>query len=328
MRNLLILIFVALNSSTFCQGKILLSEDFNNNKNGWILKKDSSFYVDINNGVLHVEKLRKNFDDRGCLWYKKEIKDLNTLKDFSITFIAKFLSGGEQSDIIDMQWGNWGNKIASTETSIYQLNYFLRGDVKLDHFNKGWDYSLRGKAKEIALNNLFKQGEYNKFEIIQKEGFLIFRINDIQYFKQFITPISGNSIGIQGCLKSAWQIDKLIIKQFSNKLDSIFDIKKTKDTISSIFSFNSIDSSGINIGLINVFPNPFSNEITVILKDKTSSSAKIELFDILGNLLMQYDKKLNNTEQSIRFFADVLPGNYLLRITVNNKSKSIKLLKI
>jgi hypothetical protein len=140
MRIFLFFLFIAITGSrAICQDRVLFSEDFKNNKNGWRLQKDSSFSVEITNGVLRMEKFIKNKIDRNCLWYHREIKGLNTLQDFSITMVAKFVSGGDILEWLDLQWGTWDKDLRSQVTGIYQLNFFLKGDVKLDYFNQGWN---------------------------------------------------------------------------------------------------------------------------------------------------------------------------------------------
>ncbi len=324
MRKLLFFLLIAsLPSAALCQDKVLVSENFKNNKKGWCLQKDSSFSVEINEGVLRWEKFTKNFDDRGCLWYRQDIKGFNTLQDFSITIVAKFLSGGDHTDLFDLQWGAWDKQIQSKATGIYQLNFFLKGDVKLDYFNKGWNYSLRQQAKELLEKKLYLPNQYNKYEIIQKDGFIIFNINDKQYFKQFVSPISGNSIGIQGCLKSAWAIDKIIVRQL-----------RSKKVNTPIFTqdFAGTDSlapggKGTN-DVLKVYPNPFTNEFTVAVETDQASKATLELFDVQGNLLQGYDRKLDAGHHNMRMYADVPPGSYILKLTIGTKSASAKMVKL
>jgi len=324
MKKLIFLPFILLlGSASFCQDKLLLSENFNNNKNGWRLRYDSSFSVIIDKGVLHLEKLKKNFIDRGCLWLKKEIKGLNTAEDFSITIFAKFLSGGDIFDMLDIQWGAWDKVIASKVTGIYQLNFMLKGDVKLDYFNMQWNYTLRTKAKEILDKNLYQPGKFNKYEIVQQGGFIILKINDQQYFKQYASPISGNAIGFQGCLKSAWEIDKIIVKQLKRSKDERAETISVSAAIDSVKQAQKNDAS-----TLRVFPNPFINEFTVLVSAEKTTTAKIELFDVQGNLIMQYDKKLDAGEQTVRLYADVLPGTYIIKATIDNKVTSTKIVKL
>jgi Secretion system C-terminal sorting domain len=307
----------------YSRDRILLSDNFNNNKNGWRLQSDSLFLVDINSGVLHIEKFKKNFDARGCLWYKKEITGLNTLENFSITIFAKFLSGGDILDMLDIQWGTWDKVISSKVTSIYQLNFLLKGEVKLDYFNKQWNYTLRTKAKEILDRNLYRPGEFNKYEIVQKDGFIIFSVNDVQYFKQFASAISGNTIGFQGCLKSAWEIDKIIVKQMKRKTEKQVE---PASTVAVTDSLKQTEKN--NADAFKVYPNPFVNEFTLTVFAAKITNAKIELFDMQANLITQYDKKLDAGENAIRMYADVPSGAYILKLTIDNKVTSTKLVKM
>ena len=55
---------------TLCYGqeKIVLNENFNNNRNSWDLRPTSKeFKVTIEKGVLHLEKFHKNFDNSSSL---------------------------------------------------------------------------------------------------------------------------------------------------------------------------------------------------------------------------------------------------------------------
>lgn len=322
-RLILLQVILIINAAALCQNKVLLSDNFDNNKNDWHLQSDSLFLVDINNGVLHIEKFKKNRDAIKCLWYKKEINGLNTLRDFSITIFAKFLSGGDIFDALDVQWGTWDKVISSKATSIYQLNFLLRGEVKLDYFNKDWNYTLRTKAKEMLDRNLYRAGEYNKYEIVQKDGFVVFKINDVQYFKQFANAISGNSIGFQGCLKSAWEIDKIIVKQFKSKTG---EQPEPVSTIAAVDSLKQTEKN--NTDAVKVYPNPFINEFTAMVFAEKTTNAKIELLDIQANLIVQYDKKLDAGENAVRIYADVPPGTYVLKLTIGNKVTSTKLVKM
>ncbi len=321
-KGIITLIILLISHAGLCQGKVLLSENFRNNKNGWQQRNDSSFSVVITNGVLRWQKYKKNFDDRGCLWYKKEIKGLNTLEDFSITIVAKFVDGGDIFDAFDIQWGNWDKVISSKITSIYQLSFFLKGDVKLDYFSKNWNYSLRQMAREINNNKQYRPGEFNNYEIVQKDGFVILSINDKQFFKQFASPIAGNSIGIQGCMKSIWEIDKIVVKQLKKKNTN------EADSISMIAISDSLKQSGNSEENLKVFPNPFVNEFTVNVTTEKVTQAKIELFDMQGNLVMQYDRKLDVGKHLMRLYADVAAGTYVLKVTADNKTTTTKIVKL
>lgn len=199
--------------TSFGQETILLKDDFTDNKMGWRQRKDSNFRVTVKDGVLHLEKFQKNFTSRGCLWYSKTIQGLNTLNNFSVIFSAKFLSGGDIFEEIDFQWGDMKRDVnGNSKANLYQVNFFLQGEVRLDHFNSKWDYFPKRSIKHLLGNN-FDPHQINKYELIQRDGFIYFQINGVEVLKQKGDPVPGNSIGFLQCLKSAWEIDKIEIRQ-------------------------------------------------------------------------------------------------------------------
>ncbi|MDB5198628.1 MAG: hypothetical protein JWO92_591 [Chitinophagaceae bacterium] len=307
------ILLVTFNTTTFGQGKILLQDDFKNNKKGWKLQHDSDFFVDIKRGVLHLEKLQKNFTRRGCLWYNKIIPGLNTLNDFSITIYAKFLSGGDISDMIDLQWGNRGTTVNRKLTSnLYQLNFFMRGEIRLDYFNYNWNYSVKKSINKLLEANDFNPNQVNKYELIQKDEFVIFSVNGKEVLKQLCNPIAGNSIGFQQCLKSAWEIDKIVIRQLTNKKSISTDTSRL---------ITSVDKNNINYPSdkeLKAYPNPFNNNLYVNIYLDKEETVQFNLSDINGMVLQQHTKKLQKGIQIIMLYADVIPGSYVLKVQIGN----------
>ena len=196
-----------------CCVEKIFEENFNDNTRRWSIRNDTNFIVKIRDGVLHLEKLEKNFTHRGCQWYSKIIPGFNTLNNFSITYYIKFISGGDIFDEIDFLWGDMKRDAkGNSNSNIYQFNFFLKGEVRLNHFNSKWDYPPNRSIKHLLGSN-FDPHRSNKYELIQKDGFVYFQINGVEVLKQECNPISGNSIGFQQCLKSAWEIDKIEIRQ-------------------------------------------------------------------------------------------------------------------
>lgn len=215
-------------AATPCFGQqTLLDDDFENNKNGWRLQQDSNFRVAIEDGVLRLEKFEKNFTSRGCLWYNKVIPGLNTLKDFSIKVYAKFVSGGDVADVIDLQWGaNNRTEYGQMVGDLYQLTFLLRSKLRLEHFNRRWttvaDEELPNEWKAD-----FDPKRLNKYEVEQKDSTLVFRVNDQEMLRESYKPIAGSSIGFQQCLKSAWEIDRIVIRQEVVNRTAAPDVVKT-----------------------------------------------------------------------------------------------------
>jgi hypothetical protein len=67
---------------------------------------------------------------------------------------------------------------------------------------------------------------------------------------------------------------------------------------------------------LQVYPNPFSNELTITSATKTNAM----LFDVLGNKINEF--VLQNTTQTISL-GDLAPGMYYLQVD-NSKIKIIK----
>jgi hypothetical protein len=230
LRKLFVFItFNCLVSIAYAQQSIIFEDDFNDNKNNWKLFSNSQFAVNIEHSALHIQKYEKNISSRGCLWLSKEIPGFNTSTDFSITFYAKMLSSDDLFSLIDFQWGfrnDYGKNINGRD-SLYQANFILDGRVDLNYFDKKWNYLYKTSLPDTSIklttaSRIVKKDNYplpylkdafNKFEIIQKDDSCIIKVNDVELLHKPIRRIYGNSIGIQHCLKSAWQMDRLIIRQ-------------------------------------------------------------------------------------------------------------------
>ncbi|HEX6430655.1 MAG TPA: T9SS type A sorting domain-containing protein [Niastella sp.] len=319
-RPLICLLLAGATLPLFSQDKILLEDDFNNNKNKWKLQKDRDFVVDIRSGVFYMEKLDKNFDRRGCLWYNKPIPKLNTLNNFSVTMYAKLVSGGDIFEMFDLQWGVRDNTKKEKKDHVYQLSLILKGDVKLDYFNDKWNYFIRKNVRTTLQENGFRPGNINKYELLQKDGFIIFLVNDKELLRQLTNPIPGNSIGFQQCMKSAWEIDKIIVRQLQTGKNN------TKDTASTIplMSSDTPTSNGLK-----VYPNPFTNSFNINFELDKDETVQINLIDMNGAVLQQHSRKLLKGQQNIRLYADVAPGSYVVKVQVGNmQAKTTTVIKL
>lgn len=125
----------------------------------------------------------------------------------------------------------------------------------------------------------------------------------------------------------------LIVKQLSGT-SVVFASKE--NTISEltprlmVVSQNSAETSGIQKGSVKdflVYPNPFSNEITIETKDKIK---QIAIFDISGKMIQSNSVK-NSDDRKIVFSMEkdlLLPGIYFLRLIGEGKTYRIKVLKV
>lgn len=309
-----LLVLLTLLSTASIGQKIIFEEDFEDNKHGWQLQQSKDFRVEIKDGVLHLEKFEKNAISRGCIWQNQVIPGLNTSKDFSITIYAKSISSDDIVNMIDFQWGEQKRKEGGRIVSdLYQLSMLLnRGEIKLDYFNDRWKYFVRKDIKFIWEKG-FRPKELSKYEIVQKDSSLVFRINDQEVLKQFYHPVPGNSIGFQHCLKSALEIDKIIIRQDPDEPKS----KVTDSVQKQLPAFSEITRSTDNE--LKVFPNPFNQRLQVNLQLEAEENVQIVLTDMNGAVLQQHNRQLPAGVQQLQLYADVPSGSYLLKVQIGKK---------
>lgn len=110
---------------------------------------------------------------------------------------------------------------------MYQADFIMEGRLHLNYFDKKWNYfhrvGLPDTSQKIASNMPitrsaefafpYKKNEFNKHEIIQNGDSIIIKVNDFQILHKPIRRIYGNKLGIQQCLKSAWVMDRIVVKQ-------------------------------------------------------------------------------------------------------------------
>lgn len=199
------------NYSKIIESKTQLTvvDNFDNNENNWKMINNKNFLVENENGVLHIEKFEKNRISNGCLWYSKSFEKLDTSKDFSISFDARFISYDDIYNAFDFQWGNM-------DSTSYQLSVSIDGKFKLKSFNRIASPQLRWT--DIAENEkagLIKLDDFNHIQIIQIDGKCFILINKKVVLKTKIN-CSGKQIGFQECLKVAWELDNFKIRTSTN----------------------------------------------------------------------------------------------------------------
>ena len=318
--TLLLLCFFTLTATS---QKKIFDEDFKNNKNGWRLRNDSNFVVDIRNGMLHIEKLQKNFVSRGCLWYNKQIPGLDTRNDFSLVLYAKFLSGDDGNQI-DFQWGNRltpvvPGKPKPANNNLYQLNFKITGELRFEYFDNNWTFFVWKEFPEL-LGEGFDPKAINKYEIIQKDSLVIFKINDKEVWKHAYEPIAGNSIGFQQCLKTAWEIDRIIIRQDKKGNNVSTDTAKKLPP-------KPVDITYLTDKQLKVYPNPFDHDLYATVSLEKEERVSYSLVDLNGNILQQHSKQLAAGLQTIRLYADVPAGSYILRMEVGKSVMTAKVVR-
>lgn len=216
VKVLVLLVFLGF-STCYAQQNVILKEDFEGFENNWQLINTKEFKVNQEAGTLSIRKATENQIINGCMWYKKTIPSFNADKNFSIEFEAKSISSEFASNCFDFIWGKMQEYDGTRKLSIYQIDFNLT-NVRLAKFElfKGWKYYEWSNELTDSSLSVFKieRGNFNKFEIIQKDNIIMVKVNNSLVYKM---PIElqkiGSEIGFQQCLKSEWEMDNLIIKQ-------------------------------------------------------------------------------------------------------------------
>lgn len=212
-----LIVLLCFMSTSCAMNKNLFTEDFATNKNNWDLRDDAEFKLAIDSGTYHIAKKNKNFDSRGCLWLSKEIKNFNTAEDFELSFDISITKQDDIVNQIDFMWGS-RNVTANTgdASQLYQV-IIAQKYTQLNHFGYqenrkqvGWIYGP--KSSNLQQTN-YTTNKWFTVKIIQRNHTLTVLINDRKVLKNTITPIAGNTIGIQNCLRNEWQIDNIKIKK-------------------------------------------------------------------------------------------------------------------
>jgi hypothetical protein len=186
-------------------GRVIFTDDFTDNSKKWNLVSNKEFQLVVTDGYLRIDKYNRNRVSNGCLWYKKAIDSLDTSRDFSISFDARFINGDDVAYSMDFEWGNLND-------DFYQLTISKDGIVRLNRFNRQqksrWSYLISEYTKRIR-----KGTQYNRITIRQQLDNCQIFINDKLVIGGNVDRIPGNYIGFQDCLKVTWDMDNLEIRQ-------------------------------------------------------------------------------------------------------------------
>lgn len=78
---------------------------------------------------------------------------------------------------------------------------------------------------------------------------------------------------------------------------------------------------------VNVFPNPFADNVTLRLENISTSPTNITLYDLSGNIILQKDFPANLQEFTLNNLGHLRISKYFIKVNQNNQSKTISLLK-
>ena len=100
----------------------------------------------------------------------------------------------------------------------------------------------------------------------------------------------------------------------------------------NLFS-NGVRSVGVKETLDNnsvvIAPNPFKDLLTVEIQSEKSTTGKAEIFDLVGRNILSHPLSISGGKNPVSFNTQTLQaGAYLLRVTVDGKSLTKKIIKL
>ena len=176
--------------------RIILSDDFNNNKNNWTVGSNKNASTSINIGVYYVAA-------EGSAYGEAQELKIDTRKDFEIGTRIKIISGDadHKKHYSMLFWGreSWngyyftfcGDGFASVQTC--------------DGKNQNDCITKKGSLQKTNLN----PSDYNVYTIRKVGNTYTFFINGKQFYETPFTPFFGNLIGFGAGRKVSLAIDYL-----------------------------------------------------------------------------------------------------------------------
>ncbi len=144
------------------------------------------------------------------------------------------------------------------------------------------------------------------------------KYSDGKVIFQPINDLDGNTeyrINLKEGIKSTDNYTLGIDKTITFRTKDVVSVKDEKDKIPNDYK------------LITAYPNPFNPITNLQVNVPTESNVKINIYDIMGNLVKTLiNKKMKNGTHNIKFDAtNLTSGVYFTQIITNTDSKTIKL---
>lgn len=127
-----------------------------------------------------------------------------------------------------------------------------------------------------------------------------------------ITFLGTGVAGLDGSYWAAVDNENLVFVSKNGGYSIYLSNSATPPTCAK--SANSISATG-NKDIVKFYPNPFSNEVTLITDANNINS--VEVYDQMGKIILKLDKKMLKSSP-IRFGRDLPAGIYVVKVNQNN----------
>jgi hypothetical protein len=105
------------------------------------------------------------------------------------------------------------------------------------------------------------------------------------------------------------EVYKLVFTDYSGSSTGVIKFKKTRMVTTT--SLDNLNQSSTSI--LSVYPNPTTDQLSVILNNEKEGAWKISVHDISGRLVKSFDSYISSATRNVSVYTgDLESGNYLL----------------
>lgn len=176
--------------------RVIFFDDFNNNKNDWLVADNKHEIAKIDGGFYYLTSLRHAYGEA------QEIK-IDTRKDFEIEARIKIVSGNsDHKNYYSMLF--WGRKAMTGYYFTFAKDGFVSVEI-CDGKNQHDCITKNGSLQKTMLN----PDGFNVYMIRKTGNTYSFFVNGTQFYEMPFTPFFGNLIGFGAGRKISLAIDYL-----------------------------------------------------------------------------------------------------------------------
>jgi hypothetical protein len=105
--------------------------------------------------------------------------------------------------------------------------------------------------------------------------------------------------------------------------DFVFGIDQVIGTMKApvVLNLRRLSLNEMYFSEVQIYPNPFSESVTVVSQDQSDSLTRIQIYSIRGSLIMEKEVSTNQTTLSTTHLAS---GIYLMKLTTKTGHQSFK----
>ena len=168
------------------------------------------------------------------------------------------------------------------------------------------------------------------FEILGNENYTkieVFDQDNVLRGESPITMVNNSEMSFVTAFSNTRDILKIKLSDGQTTLDVNFDfvfgIDQVIGTMKApvVLNLRRLSLNEMYFSEVQIYPNPFSESVTVVSQDQSDSLTRIQIYSIRGSLIMEKEVSTNQTTLSTTHLAS---GIYLMKLTTKTGHQSFK----